>query len=457
MSTESLISQANMGRNLPHNLDAEKKVLGIIMMDEDKMYYALEKLNPNDFFDKANAIIFTTIKELAEKNSSVDFLTVGDLLASKGQDSLVGGEHYLDILGRESIHYLGFDSYVEIIAQKSQLRKLIKAAKTIEEEAYSSSDASQVLENAEKLIFDIALNRKQNDFTPIHQVLRELMEDIKNRPLSKDGITGVTTGFSDLNYKFSGFQKSDLIILAARPSMGKTALGLNFAMNAATDPSNPASVAIFSLEMSKAQLAQRMLAAKSTVELTRIKNGDLDDNDFDHISLAMRAYRDSKIFISECPGASIMEIRSQCRKLKAKHGLELVVIDYLQLMSGSGESHQIMVSNISKGLKALAIEMNCPIIALSQLSRKPQERKDHRPMLSDLRDSGSIEQDADIVMFLYREEYYDKENPELKSLAEVIISKHRNGETGTVKLNWIPEWQLFEKNTIEEMYPEDIY
>ncbi len=443
-------------RELPSNIEAEKKVLGVMLIDEDKMYYALEKLDDTDFFDKANAIIFAAIKELAEKNVTPDSLTVCDLLESKGKAAIVGGAPYLDSLEKLVIMGVKFDDYVDIISQKSQLRKLIKAAKNIEEEAYNSSDASQVLQNAEKAIFDIAVNKKQTDLISIDEVLRKVLEDIRERPVNTSGITGVPTGFPDLNYKLSGFQKTDLIILAARPSMGKTALALNLAMNAATDSSTPVTVGVFSLEMSNTQLAQRMLAAKSTVELNRIKTGDLDDRDFEDINLAMRVYKKSKIFISECSGASILEIRSQCRKLKAKHGLGLVVIDYLQLMSGPGESQQIMVSNISRGLKALAMEMDCPIIALSQLSRKSQERKDHRPILSDLRDSGAIEQDADIVMFLHREEYYERDNEEVKSLAEVIIAKHRNGETGTVHLNWIPEWQLFEKAANDDYYPEPI-
>lgn len=441
-------------RDLPSNVEAEKKVLGVMLLDEDKMYYAIEKLDAEDFFDKANAIIFAAIKELAEKSLSPDSLTVCDLLESKGKASLVGGGSYLDELEKLVIGGVKFDEYVGIIAQKSLLRKLIKAAKNIEEQAYSSSDAGQVLEFAEKAVFDISVNRRQQDMVPLHTVLKDVLEEIRERPVNTSGLTGVSAGFKDLNYKLSGFQKSDLIILAARPSMGKTALGLNFAMNAATDPGNPVPVCIFSLEMSNVQLAQRMLAAKSTVELNRIKTGDLDERDFEDINLAMRSYKNAKIFICECSGATILEIRSQCRKLKAKHGLGLVVIDYLQLMSGPGESQQIMVSNISRGLKALAMEMNCPIIALSQLSRKSQERKDHRPILSDLRDSGAIEQDADIVMFLHREEYYERDNEELKSLAELIISKHRNGETGTVNLNWIPEWQLFENSASEQEYPD---
>ncbi len=432
--------------SLPSNVEAEKKVLGVMMLDEDKMYYALEKLDESDFFDRANAIIFACIKELAESKPSLDVLVISDALENKGKLNTIGGETYIDSLASLGITNVKFDTYVDIIYQKSQLRRLIKAAKNIEKSAYSNTDAKLVLEDAEKAIFDISVNRGRNDFVSIDEVLKELMIDIRDRETSTSSLTGVNTGFTDLNYKFSGFQKGDLIILAARPSMGKTALALNFAMNAACDYEKPASVAVFSLEMSSMQLTQRMLAAKSTVELDKIKNGNLSDSDFDDIGQALRAYNKSKIFISECPGANLMEIRSQCRKLKAKHGLDLIVIDYMQLMSGKGESQQIMISNISKGLKALAIEMKCPIIALSQLSRKSEERKDHRPMLSDLRDSGSIEQDADIVMFLYRDEYYNKEDSENKSLAEVIISKYRNGETGKVMLNWIPEWQLFESS-----------
>ncbi len=441
--------------SLPSNIEAEKKVLGVIMLDEDKMFYALEKLSAEDFFDKANAIIFSCIRELAETKPSIDALVVSDLLESKGKLNLVGGENYIDTLAMLGISEVKFESYIDIIYQKSQLRKLIKAAKMIEDLAYNNSEAKEVMEVAEKSIFDISLNRDRADFVRINDVLRDLMIDIRDKGESKMGLTGVNSGFADLNYKLSGFQKSELIILAARPGMGKTALALNFAMNAACDIDNPATVGIFSLEMPAKQLAQRMLAAKSSVELDKIKRGALSDRDFDDIGQALKAYNRAKIFISEQQSPTLMQIRTQCRKLKAKHGLDLVIIDYLQLMSGKAESQQIMISNISKGLKALSLEMDCPIIALSQLSRKVEERKgSKRPLLSDLRDSGSIEQDADIVMFIYRDDYYDTENLENKSLAELIIAKYRSGETGKVYLNWVPEWQLFE--TANAVIPQEI-
>ncbi len=435
----------NSDTRLPNNIEAEKKVLGVMMLDEDNMYFALEKLDVSDFYDRANAIIFSAIKELAEKSIQPDPVMLSDFLESNGKFALIGGEAYIDSLAATILTGVKFADYVDLIAKKSQLRKLIKAAKAIEENAYNNEDASDVLEKAEKAIFDISVNySKRSGFVSINEILQRVMQGIRDRDPNLNGMTGVNTGFTDLNYKFSGFQKNELIILAARPSMGKTALGLNFAMNAALDKNNDDAVAIFSLEMPSEQLAQRLLAAKSGVELNKIRTGDLSEDDFDAISLGIRAFHGTNIFISQEDSLGLMELRSKCRKLKAKHGLALVVIDYLQLMTGSGESQQIMVSNISKGLKGLAMEMECPIIALSQLSRKPEERKDHRPMLSDLRDSGSIEQDADIVMFLYRDEYYNKDNEAMKGLAEVIIAKHRKGETGTVTLNWMPEWQLFE-------------
>ncbi len=443
--------------DLPNNIDAEKRVLGVMMIDEDRLFEALEKLDPIDFYDVSHSIIFSALKEISKENRGVDSLVVSDYLNSQGKLVMVGGELYLDSLQKLAMLETQFESYVEIIFQKSLLRKLIKSSTNIISKANQGGDAHELLEFAETEIFNIAINRKKTDFFVLNDIIEKIIEDLKTREKTLDGLTGVPTGFDDLNLKLSGFQKSDLVILAARPSMGKTALGLNFAMNAATNKTNPVPVAIFSLEMSKEQLAMRMLAAASVVELNSIKTGDLSEKDFDGIRLGIQKYKDSKIFISECPAASVMEIRSQCRKLKAKQGLGMIVIDYLQLMSGDGESQQIMVSNISKGLKALAIEMSCPVIALSQLSRKPEERKNHRPILSDLRDSGSIEQDADIVMFLFREEYYEKDRDDLKNLAELIIAKNRNGEIGTVNLNWLPEWQLFEKRGGEEYYPEPDY
>lgn len=436
---------------LPHNISAERHVLGAMMLDETQAFFGIEKLSSKDFYNKANSIIFETMKELQSQSSGIDVLTVADRLKTKGKDQVVGGKDYLSDLTDDALATTNFESYVEIVMQKSQLRSLIKAASEISDMAQSSSEAAEVLELAEKSIFEISLRRSNTDFVPLSEIVYDLIENIRESEIDPGALIGLDTGLDVLNDKLSGFQKSDLVILAARPSMGKTALALNFARNSALK--SKASVGIFSLEMSKEQLALRMLAMASNVELEKIKRGALVDAEFELLREAVKEYQNTEIHVSQCPGANINEIKSQCRKLKSKSGLDLVIIDYLQLMSGEGESHQIAVSNISRSLKALAMELDCPVITLSQLSRKPEERKNHRPMLSDLRDSGSIEQDADVVMFIYRDEYYDDSKTDSMGITELSIAKHRNGEVGTIKLHWKPEYQLFTSLALEGAFP----
>lgn len=437
---------------IPHDPMSERAVLGMMMLDENDALYALEKLNEKDFYDKANSIIYTAMREINRQGNHIDELTVGDYLNTTGNLVLIGSRGYLKELTASSFTLDKLESYVNIIKQKSQLRSIISLSKELISDAMVSTDASKVIEKAERDIFDISINRKNLEFIKVSDVMEDVIDNLRNLKPSADGLTGIDTGFPNMNYKLSGFQKTDLIILAARPSVGKTALALNFAYNAAIKEKT---VGIFSLEMSREQVALRMLAMATGIELNNIKRGKLRADDFEIIRGALTLFRDSKLYISQAPGATITEIRSQARKLKTKNQtLDLIIIDYLQLMVGDGESQQIMVSNISRSLKALAMELDCPVIALSQLSRKSEERKNHRPMLSDLRDSGSIEQDADVVMFLYREAYYDKDNMENLNKAELDIAKHRNGETGTVHLHWRPEFQLFRAVDDDSKYPE---
>ena len=340
--------------------------------------------------------------------------------------------------------------YVNIVKEKSISRQLISAANDIINLGYDgSAKVEYVLENAEKKIFDISQERATNDFQPINQVISEALSMLEKLYEEKNDVTGLTTGFRDLNKKINGLQRSDLLLIAARPAMGKTAFALNLVQNAALK--GDASVAVFSLEMSKEQLVQRMIASQSTVELKKIKTGTLADNDWPRITDGMAILSGAKIHIDDTPGIKISELRSKCRKLKIEKGLDLVLIDYLQLMEGEGqnESRQQEIAKISRSLKILAKELDCPVVALSQLSRAPEQRADHRPMLSDLRESGSIEQDADIVMFLYRDEYYNPDT-EKKNIGEVIVAKNRHGETGTVELVWFGGIQKFADKMIEQ-------
>ncbi len=439
-------------KDLLYSEKAEKNLLGCMMYIDEAADYAFELLSDSDFYNKANSIIFSAMKELHRMGRGINNITVGDFLATKGKEHLTGGVAYLEDLTNLGFLQPDYDSYIQTIAEKSQLRKLIRASQEIIDQAYTSTESAEVLEFAEKKLFEISVNSKKLEFSNLSNVMDDVLLGIRDMPLNPGQLTGIDTGFYDLNSNLYGFQNTDLIILAARPSMGKTALALNFVRNAAVK--GGANVAVFSLEMSKEQLALRMMAMGSTVELSKIKTGNLREPEFELLADCMKEYRKTNIFVSECPGAKIGEIRSQCRKIKSRHGLDMIVIDYLQLMSGDGENQQIMVSNISRSLKSLAMEMDCPVIALSQLSRRLESRTNRRPILSDLRDSGSIEQDADIVMMLFREESYDKDNPALKGKAELNIAKHRNGEVGTVILHWKPEYQLFMSVAMDEAYPE---
>ena len=427
----------------PHSVEAEQSVLGSILLDKDAMISVSETLIPEDFYKEAHKVIYECMLKLYNSQSEIDLITLAEELRDQGYLDDIGGIPYITSLSTIVPTTSNIKYYVNIVKEKSIVRQLISAANDIINLSYdSSAKVEDVLENAEKKIFDISQERTTNDFKQINQVLRDTYDMIEKLYTEKNEVTGLTTGFRDLNKKINGFQKSDLLLVAARPAMGKTAFALNLVQNAALK--GDASVAVFSLEMSKEQLVQRMLSSQSNVELKKIKTGKLNANDWPRIIEAMAVLSEAKIHIDDTPGIKISELRSKCRKLKIEKGLDLFLIDYLQLMEGEGnnESRQQEIAKISRSLKILAKELNCPVVALSQLSRAPEQRADHRPMLSDLRESGSIEQDADIVMFLYRDEYYNPDT-ESKNIGEVIVSKNRHGETGTIELVWFGEVQKF--------------
>ena len=434
----------------PHSVEAEQSVLGSILLDKEAMISVSETLVPEDFYKEAHKVIYESMLKLYISQSEIDLITLTDELRDQGYLDDIGGIAYITSLSTVVPTTSNIKYYVNIVKEKSISRQLISAANDIINLGYDgSAKVEYVLENAEKKIFDISQERATNDFQPINQVISEALSMLEKLYEEKNDVTGLTTGFRDLNKKINGLQRSDLLLIAARPAMGKTAFALNLVQNAALK--GDASVAVFSLEMSKEQLVQRMIASQSTVELKKIKTGTLADNDWPRITDGMAILSGAKIHIDDTPGIKISELRSKCRKLKIEKGLDLVLIDYLQLMEGEGqnESRQQEIAKISRSLKILAKELDCPVVALSQLSRAPEQRADHRPMLSDLRESGSIEQDADIVMFLYRDEYYNPDT-EKKNIGEVIVAKNRHGETGTVELVWFGGIQKFADKMIEQ-------
>ena len=427
----------------PHSVESEQSILGSILLDKDAIITVSETIRPSDFYKEAHKIIYECMLKLSNKNEPIDLITLTEELKKQGHLDDVGGISYITSLSTIVPTTSNVKYYADIVKEKSVLRQLIKASNDIINLGYENSvKVEEVLERAEKRIFDISQEKASDDFKSINEVLVDAYDMIEKLYTNKSDVTGITTGFKDLNKKINGLQRTDLILIAARPAMGKTAFSLNLVQNAALK--GDASVAVFSLEMSKDQLVQRMLAAQSHVELKKIKTGTLDENDWPRIIDAMAVLSNASIHIDDTPGIKISELRSKCRKLKIEKGLDLIIIDYLQLMEGEGnnESRQQEIAKISRSLKIIAKELNCPVVALSQLSRAPEQRADHRPMLSDLRESGSIEQDADIVMFLYRDEYYHPDS-ESKNIGEVLIAKNRHGETGSVELVWLGEVQKF--------------
>lgn len=427
----------------PHSIEAEQSVLGSMLLDNEAVAAALEELEGQDFYLEAHKEIFETILDIYDRGNPVDLVTVIDGLKQRGSLEAVGGSIYVSDLSVSVPSTANVGYYIKIIEEKSILRKLIKASNEIIRDSYEASeDLDIIIDSAEKKIFDISQRKNARSFEQVKTILLETYNKIEELSKNKGKIVGVETGFRDFDLRTSGLNASDFILVAARPSMGKSSFAVNIAQYAAVH--NQVPVAIFSLEMSKDQLVQRMLSSEANVELQKIRSGDLDEGDWLRLVQAAEPLSNAPIFIDDTPAITAMEIRSKARRLKLEHGLGLIVIDYLQLMAGRGryESRQQEVSEISRSLKALARELDVPVVALSQLSRAPEARQDHRPMLSDLRESGAIEQDADIVIFLYRDEYYNPET-EKKNIAEAIIAKQRNGPTGTVELVWLGPFTKF--------------
>ena len=428
----------------PHSIEAEQSVVGSMFMDKEAIITASELLTREDFYNPSFAILFEAVVELFNEGKAVDLITVQNRLKEKDVPPEVYDlKNISDIVSAvptsANIRY-----YSEIVAEKALMRRLIKMSEGIANTCYLDKERVDViLEQTEKQVFDLVQNRGNGGMENIRQIVIRSLEGIEAAAKNKGSVTGVATGFYDLDYKTAGLQPSDLILVAARPSMGKTAFVLNIAEYVALK--TRVATAIFSLEMSKTQLVNRMLAMNSRVDSQAIRTGELKDDDWAKLMESARLIGESPLIIDDTPGISITELRSKCRKMKIEHNLGLVIIDYLQLMSGSkrsAESRQQEISEISRSLKALAREINCPVIALSQLSRAVEQRPDKRPMLSDLRESGAIEQDADVVMFLYRDDYYNHDSEDA-GISEVIIGKQRNGPTGTVKLAWLAQFTKF--------------
>ena len=438
------MEEALVKRVLPHSVEAEQSVIGSMLMDRDAIIAASEIVVADDFYQRQYGIMFDTMVELFNEGKPVDLVTLQDRLKEKDVPPEVCSLDFVrDILATVPTS-ANVRSYATIVHEKAVLRRLIRINEEIANNCYSGKDGLEViLADTEKQIFNLLESRASGDFVPIRQVALNVLDKIEQATRSKSTVTGLPTGFIDLDYRMSGLQPSDLILIAARPSMGKTAFVLNITDYIAVRRQK--TCLIFSLEMSKEQLVNRMLSMESNVDSQKLRTGTLTDADWDAVVEGIGTIGSSKLVIDDTPGISIMELRSKCRKVKLEHGLDLVMIDYLQLMSGSGkngDNRQQEISEISRSLKAIARELSVPVIALSQLSRACETRTDHRPMLSDLRESGAIEQDADVVMFLYRDDYYNKDtdNP---NTAEVIIAKQRNGPIGTVYLGWKPELTRF--------------
>ncbi len=428
----------------PQNIEAEQAVLGAILLENEALFTALEIIKADDFYKQSHQKIFAAMVELAEEQEPIDLVTVTAKLSDQQELEQVGGVRYLTELANAVPTAANVDYYAGIVEEKALLRRLIRTATEIVQNGYSGAeDVKQLLSDAEQRIMEISNRKNSSGFVAIKDVLMEVFERVEFLFNNRDGETGIASGFTDLDRMTSGFQRSDLIIVAARPSVGKTAFALNIAQNVGVRTGE--TVAIFSLEMGAAQLVQRMLCAESNVDANKLRTGELEPEDWEKLTMAIGTLSEAKIFIDDSPTLTVMDIRSKCRRLKQEHGLGMVVIDYLQLIQGrgrSGENRQQEVSEISRTLKAIARELDVPVIALSQLSRSVEQRQDKRPMMSDLRESGSIEQDADIVAFLYRDDYYDQES-EKKNIIEIIIAKQRNGPVGTVELVFLKNYNKF--------------
>ena len=428
----------------PHDDEAEQAVLGCILTDKDAAAEAIEVLKSEDFYKNDNAIIYDAITTLYAKSSPIDIITLKDELTSMGKLDAVGGIEYLALLPDKVPTTANVNKYIKIVEDKSLLRGLIKTANQLIDLGYSQNEEVEVImDGAEKKIFDIMQRKSQKGYASIKDILVDSFSELQELYNNKQHVTGVPTGFVDLDNRTAGFHKSELILIAARPAMGKTAFALNIATNAAVKSGYP--VAVFSLEMSKEQCANRILCAQAMVDSQKVAKGDIDDEEWSKLAIASGELSESAgIYIDDTAGINIAEMRAKCRKLKLEKNIGLIVIDYLQLIQGSGKSssREQEIAEISRSLKIIAKDLDIPVIALSQLSRSPEARPDHRPMLQDLRESGSIEQDADMVMFIYRDDYYNPQEAQT-NIAEIIIAKNRSGPVGTTELLWMPSYTKF--------------
>ena len=439
------MDDALIKRVLPHSLEAEQSVIGSMLMDREAIITASEIVTADDFYQHQYGVMYESMVELFNEGKPVDLVTLQNRLKEKDVPPEVSSLEFVRDIITTVPTSANVKYYATIVKEKAVLRRLIRVNEEIANDCYLGRDPLEtILADTEKKIFDLLQSRSSGDFVPIRQVALNVLENIEKASKTKETVTGVPTGFIDLDYKTSGFQPSDFILIAARPSMGKTAFVLNVVDHVAVKKGIPCMV--FSLEMSKEQLVNRMLSMESNVDSQKLRTGTLTDSDWDAVVEGIGIIGNSKLIIDDTPGISISELRSKCRKMKLEYGLSIVIIDYLQLMSGSrkggNDNRQQEISDISRSLKALARELHAPVIALSQLSRACETRTDHRPMLSDLRESGAIEQDADVVMFIYRDDYYNKDS-ENKNIAEIIIAKQRNGPIGTVNLVWLPNYTKF--------------
>ena len=437
------MEEALIKRTMPNSLEAEQSVIGSMMMDRAAIITASETLVAEDFYHNQYAVLFESMIELFNENKPVDFITLQNKLKEKELPPEISSLEYNNDLVAAVPTSANVRYYADIVKDKAMLRRLIKVTETIQNECYAGNeDLETIFANTEKNVFQILQSQDGGEFVPIRQIVINALERIEKASRIQGNVTGIATGFIDLDYRMSGLQPSDLILVAARPSMGKTAFVLNIAQYTAFH--SELATAIFSLEMSKEQLVNRLFSLESRVDAQALRNGNLSDTEWEKLIEGAGTIGRSNLIIDDTPGISINELRSKCRKYKLEHNIQLVIIDYLQLMSGNGktDSRQQEISEISRSLKALARELHVPVIALSQLSRAVEQRPDHRPMLSDLRESGAIEQDADVVMFLYRDDYYNKDT-DRKNIAEVIIAKQRNGPIGTVSLVWLPQYTKF--------------
>ncbi|MBR5740836.1 MAG: replicative DNA helicase [Firmicutes bacterium] len=428
----------------PQSKDAERSVLGAVMLNKDMLFEVVTKLTADDFYYPENREIFAAILDLYNDNKAVDVLTVSDRLKQRGTLKMAGGRANVAQLTLDVPSTVNAMEYARIVSDKAALRRMINVTEDITDKSYQDSvDAQDIMEYAESSIFAIAQKNQKKDYEGISNVLITNIHDIEEAVKNGGKITGVPTGFKELDEVVNGFQNSNLVVIAARPAMGKTAFSLNIAEQTAVK--NGSTVMIFSLEMSKEQLGQRLLSSEARVDLKKLQRGKLESDDWKRINIALDELNKAKIFIDDTPEVSFAEIRNKCRRLKAEHGLDMVLVDYMQLMKSpeKADNRQAEISAISRNLKLLAREMDCPVVAISQLSRGPEQRQDHYPNLADLRESGAIEQDADLVIFLYRDEYYNPDTTQKPGICEVDVAKNRHGETKKVELTWIDRYAKF--------------